>query len=54
MTTTVKTGQRSSKTGERSIRGRMAVRRSSEHHSGRRKKRKALLYDPQELRLLQK
>ena len=48
MTTTVKTG-------ERSISGRMAVRRANEHHSGRRKKRrKALLYDPQELRFLQK
>ena len=47
MTTTVKTG-------ERSISGRMAVRRANGHHSGPRKKRKALLYDPPELRLLQK
>ena len=47
MTTTVKTG-------ERSISGRMAVRRANEHHSGRRKKRQPLLYDPPELRLLQK
>ena len=42
------------KTRERSISERRAVRRASEHHSGRRKKRQALLYDPQELRLLQK
>ena len=42
------------KTGERSISGQMAVRRANAHHSGRRKKRQPLLYDPPELRLLQK
>ena len=42
------------KTGERSISGRRAVRRANAHHTGRRKKRQALLYDPPELRLLQK
>ena len=42
------------KTGERSISGRRAVRRANAHHTGRREKRKVLLYDPPELRLLQK
>ena len=42
------------KTRERSISERRAVRRASEHHTRRRKKRKVLLYDPPELRLLQK
>ena len=47
MTTTVKTR-------ERRISGQMAVRGANAHHTGRRKKRQSLLYDPQELRLLQK
>ena len=45
---------RTVKTRERSISERLALRRTNGHHSGRRKKRQALLYDPPELRLLQK
>ena len=45
---------RTVKTRQRSISEGLALRRANGHHSGRRKKRQPLLYDPPELRLLQK